>query len=219
MAKPGQLPVHQLAGLRHRARQRSAGRGRSGAGENLCCQLRPGRSCSRPKSMCGRGGFQNAGPERFRHRPSTTKPGEQVTYAYNYINNSGVYAIGSYVRLAAPITEDNKHLAFVPGSYPPSCTGIHAGTAPRADYIDCPIGDLVDGAGAVQRHLHGAGRCRHHQPQQRHQQRRLRHPGKHGQSVHRPSGQDTIMSAATTLVDLAITVSNGGVSSYAVGGR
>lgn len=48
--------------------------------------------------------------------PSTTKPGEQVTYTYNYVNNSGVYALGATVRLAAPITENGLRLAFVPNS-------------------------------------------------------------------------------------------------------
>jgi hypothetical protein len=72
--------------------------------------------------------------------PSITKPGDQITYTYNYANNSGVIALGSKVRVAAPKTENGLFTTFVPGSWPASCTGPHAGAAPRSDYIECEVG-------------------------------------------------------------------------------
>jgi uncharacterized repeat protein (TIGR01451 family) len=151
--------------------------------------------------------------------PSTTKPGEQVTYTYNYVNNSGVYALGSTVRLAAPITENGLHLAFVPNSWPASCTGPHAGTAPRANYIDCPVGDLVAGAGGsfpvtftVPSNAATTG------------PNNVINNGDYDIRANTvspfigPLVKTTISPAATTLVDLGIGVSNGGVPSYLVGG-
>jgi uncharacterized repeat protein (TIGR01451 family)/uncharacterized repeat protein (TIGR02543 family) len=151
--------------------------------------------------------------------PSTTKPGEQVTYTYNYVNNSGVYALGSMVRLAAPITENNLHLAFVPNSWPASCTGPHAGIAPRAEYIECPVGDLVAGAGGsfpvtftVPSNAATTG------------PNNVINNGDYDISANTvspfigPLVKTTISPAATTLVDLGISVSNGSVPSYLVGG-
>lgn len=72
--------------------------------------------------------------------PSTAKPSEQITYTYNYANNSGVIALGSKVRVAAPKTEDGLFTTFVPGSWPASCTGPHTGVSPRSDYLECEVG-------------------------------------------------------------------------------
>ncbi|AVP57138.1 IPTL-CTERM sorting domain-containing protein [Pulveribacter suum] len=85
--------------------------------------------------------------------PSTTEPGQDVTYNYNYSNNSGVIALGTKVRLAAPKTEDGQYTTFVNASIPGNCTGPHAGdvlssgppAVRRGDYIDCDIGLLNDG--------------------------------------------------------------------------
>ncbi len=150
--------------------------------------------------------------------PSTTKPGQQITYTYNYINNSGVLAVGSRVRLAAPITENGLHLAFVPGSWPPGCTGPFAGTAPRADYIDCPVGDLNDGAGGNFNVTFtvpaGAATTAPNN---------IVNNGDYDIRANTvspfigPLVKTTILPAATPTVDLGITVNNGGVSSYAVG--
>ena len=41
--------------------------------------------------------------------PSTTKPGEQVTYTYNYVNNSGVYALGATVRVVSAFHNVTAH--------------------------------------------------------------------------------------------------------------
>lgn len=150
--------------------------------------------------------------------PSTTKPGEQVTYTYNYINNSGVYALDSRVRVAAPVTLDGKYLTFVPGSYPASCTGIHSGISPRADYIDCPVGDLVNGAGGsfpvtftVPADAATSG------------PNNVINNGDYdirASSVSPYIGPlvKTNIVGGTTLVDLGIAIGNGGVPSHAVGG-
>jgi len=150
--------------------------------------------------------------------PSTTKPGEQVTYTYNYINNSGVYALDSRVRVAAPVTLDGKYLTFVPGSYPASCTGIHSGISPRADYIDCPVGDLVNGAGGsfpvtftVPADAATSG---------------PNNVINNGDYDIRASSVSPYIGplvkanivGGTTLVDLGIVIGNGGVPSHAVGG-
>ena len=150
--------------------------------------------------------------------PSTTLPGAQVTYTYSYTNNSGVFALDSWVRLAAPVTEDGKYLTFVPGSYPATCTGIHAGISPRADYIDCPVGDLAAGAGGnfnvsftVPNDAATTGPSN------------IINNGDYDIRASTvspfigPLVKTTIVSG-TTLVDLGITISNGGVPSYAVGG-
>lgn len=151
--------------------------------------------------------------------PSTTKPGEQVTYTYNYVNNSGVYALGSIVRLAAPITENGLPLTFVPNAFPASCSGPHAGTAPRADYIDCPVGDLVAGAGGsfpvtftVPAGAATTG------------PNNVINNGDYDVRANTvspfigPLVKTTISPASTTLIDLGVSVGNGNVPSYLVGG-
>ena len=151
--------------------------------------------------------------------PSTSKPGEQVTYTYNYVNNSGVYALGSMVRLAAPITEDGKKLTFVQGSWPATCTGTHAGTPPRADYIDCPVGDLVAGAG-------GSFPVTFTVPSNAvtTSPNNVINNGDYDVRANTvspfigPLVKTNILSAATTLLDLDIKVSNGNVPSYLVNG-
>ncbi len=76
--------------------------------------------------------------------PSTTKPSEQITYTYTYSNNAGAISVGTKVRVAAPKTEDGLFTTFVPGSYPAYCVGPSAGTAPRAEYLECDVGTLND---------------------------------------------------------------------------
>jgi len=150
--------------------------------------------------------------------PSTTKPGEQVTYNYSYTNNSGVYALDSRVRLAAPVTVDGKYLTFVPGSYPASCSSVQSGVPPRADYIDCPVGDLVNGAGGsfpvtftVPADAATSG------------PNNVINNGDYdirASSVSPYIGPlvRTNIVGGTTLVDLGIAIDNGGVPSHAVGG-
>ncbi|MDR7067351.1 putative repeat protein (TIGR01451 family) [Pseudoxanthomonas japonensis] len=151
--------------------------------------------------------------------PSTTKPGQQVTYTYNYVNNSGVYALGSTVRLAAPFTENGLPLTFVPGSWPATCTGPFTGTAPRGDYIECPVGDLVAGAGGsfpvtftVPAGAATTG------------PNNVINNGDYDVRANTvspfigPLVKATISPAATTLLDLGVSVSNGSVPSYLVGG-
>ncbi len=150
--------------------------------------------------------------------PSTTLPGAQVTYTYNYTNNSGVYALDAWVRLAAPVTVDGKYLTFVPGSYPNTCTGIHAGISPRADYIDCPVGDLIAGAGGsfpvtftVPNDAATTG------------PNNVINNGDYDIRASTVSPfigplVKTTITTGTTLVDLGITIGNSGVPSYAVGG-
>lgn len=150
--------------------------------------------------------------------PSSTKPGEQITYTYSYVNNSGVYALDSRVRLAAPVTVDEKYLTFVPGSWPASCTGIHSGISPRADYIDCPVGDLVNGAGGsfpvtftVPADAATSG------------PNNVINNGDYdirASSVSPYIGPlvKTNVVGGTTLVDLGIAIGNGGVPSHPVGG-
>jgi uncharacterized repeat protein (TIGR01451 family) len=151
--------------------------------------------------------------------PSTTKPGEQVTYNYNYVNNSGVYALGATVRLAAPFTENGLPLTFVPGSWPATCTGPFTGTAPRGNYIDCPVGDLVAGAGGsfpvtftVPAGAATTG------------PNNVINNGDYDVRANTvspfigPLVKTTISPAATSLIDLGVSVSNGSVPSYLVGG-
>ncbi|KAF1726705.1 hypothetical protein CSC78_03890 [Pseudoxanthomonas japonensis] len=151
--------------------------------------------------------------------PSTTKPGEQVTYNYHYVNNSGVYALGSTVRLAAPFTENGLPLTFVPGSWPATCTGPFTGTAPRGNYIDCPVGDLVAGAGGsfpvtftVPAGAATTG------------PNNVINNGDYDVRANTvspfigPLVKTTISPATTTLIDLGVSVSNGSVPSYLVGG-
>lgn len=151
--------------------------------------------------------------------PSTSKPGQQVTYTYNYVNNTGVYALNSVVRIAAPITEDRKKLAFVPGTWPATCTGPHTGTSPRADYIDCPVGDLVAGAG-------GSFPVTFTVPSDAAttSPSNVINNGDYDVRANTvspfigPLVKTNILTASTTLLDLDVKVSNGNVPSYLVNG-
>ena len=77
--------------------------------------------------------------------PSTTKPGEQITYTYNYANGSGAISLGTKVRVAAPKTENGLFTTFEPSSIPSVCTAPSPGVAPRSPFIECDIGALTDG--------------------------------------------------------------------------
>lgn len=151
--------------------------------------------------------------------PSTTKPGEQVTYSYNYANNSGVIALGSKVRVAAPKTENGLFTTFVPGSWPASCTGPHTGVAPRSDYLECEVGtngQLNDGqsgsfnvtytvpAGAA---TSGPNAVVNNGDYDVRSDTASPFIG--------PLIKTSIVPVATPTTDLGVTVTNGGVSSYA----
>ncbi|AKC86182.1 hypothetical protein WQ53_04735 [Pseudoxanthomonas suwonensis] len=155
--------------------------------------------------------------------PSTTKPGEQVTYTYNYVNNTGVYALGSMVRLAAPFTEDSKALTFVSGSYPASCSAVQPATTNplRGAYIECPVGDLVAGDG-------GSFNVTFTVPanaetNQTNAALAVINNGDYDIRANTvspfigPLVKTNIVGAATSLVDMGITVGNGGVPSYLQG--
>ncbi|UCV00370.1 IPTL-CTERM sorting domain-containing protein [Acidovorax radicis] len=151
--------------------------------------------------------------------PSTTKPADQVTYTYSYANNSGVIALGSKVRVAAPKTEDGLFTTFVPGSWPASCTGPHTGVAPRSDYLECEVGSsglLNDGqsgsfnvtftvpAGAA---TSGSNAVVNNGDYDVRSDTASPFIG--------PLVKTAIVPAATPTTDLGVTVTNGGSSSYA----
>lgn len=79
--------------------------------------------------------------------PSSTQPGANITYTYNYINGSGVYALGTKVQITTPFTVDGKPLTFA-SALPAGCTGpLTHNPASRGQYITCDVGDLSDGQG------------------------------------------------------------------------
>lgn len=152
--------------------------------------------------------------------PSTTKPGEQITYTYNYTNNSGVIALGSKVRVAAPITEDGKHTTFVTGSIPPSCSGPHAGAAPRADYIECDVGTqpgsmLNDGqSGSFDVKFTVPADAATTGPNNVVNNGDYDIRSNTTSAFIGPMVKTTVLGAGATVVDLGVTVSNGGAISY-----
>lgn len=81
--------------------------------------------------------------------PSSTQPGNDITYTYNYTNNSGVYALGSEVQITAPFTEDGKPLTFVEADIPANCSkpAVDHVPASRGKYITCDVGDLANNQG------------------------------------------------------------------------
>lgn len=152
---------------------------------------------------------------------STTKPGEQVTYTYNYANNSGVIALGSKVRVAAPKTEDGLFTAFVPGSWPASCTGPHPGTAPRSDYLECEVGTggmLSDGqSGSFNVSFEVPAGAATSGPDAVVNNGDYDIRSDTASPFIGPLVKTNIVAAATPTTDLGVVVSNGGFSSYSAG--
>lgn len=76
--------------------------------------------------------------------PSSTQPGNDITYAYNYTNNSGVFALGTKMQISTPFTEDGKQLTFE-GPIPSVCAGpTDHDPVSRGQYITCDVGDLAN---------------------------------------------------------------------------
>lgn len=168
--------------------------------------------------------------------PTTTKPGEDITYTYNYVNNSGVYALGSKIYVAAPIVAGKQAGADPAGSAPQettfvgtpvgpdgaACDGPHtgSGTSPykRGDYYICNAGDLNNGAsGSFDVTFTVPSTAPTTGPYN------LINNGDYNiyaDSVSPyvgPLVQTGITGSGTTLVDLGVTIDNGGHVSYAVG--
>lgn len=150
--------------------------------------------------------------------PSTTKPGEQITYTYNYTNNSGVIALGSKVRVAAPKTENGLFTTFVSSSWPSSCTGPHVGVAPRADYLECEVGAggmLNDGQSGSFNVTYTVPAGADTTPPSN-----VVNNGDYDirsnttSAFIGPMVKTTVLGAGATVVDLGVTVSNGGAISY-----
>lgn len=168
--------------------------------------------------------------------PSTTQPGENITYTYNYTNNSGVFALGTKIYVAAPIVAGKQNTNDPAGSAPQetsfvgtptgpdgaACDGPHtgAGTSPykRGDYYICNAGDLNNGAsGSFNITFTVPGTAPTTGPYN------LINNGDYNiyaDSVSPyvgPLVQTGITGAGVTLVDLGVTIDNGGKVSYAVG--
>lgn len=151
--------------------------------------------------------------------PSTTKPSEQITYTYNYSNNSGLLAVGSKVRVAAPKTEDGLFTTFVPNSWPTSCTGPTPGVAPRADYLDCEVGPggaLNDGqTGSFNVTFTVPAGAATTAPSNVINNGDYDIRSSTASAFIGPLVKTTILPAATPTTDIGVTVSNGGNTSYA----
>lgn len=163
--------------------------------------------------------------------PSTTKPGEQVTYTYNYSNGSGAIALDSVVRVSAPKTEDGKYTTFDTGSIPPGCTTpptqgeiINASTTPptrRGDYVLCTVGTsgmLNDGqSGSFDMTFNVPVTASTVAPSN------IVNNGDYNISASTvspyigPLVKTTIVPAATPIADLGVAMDNGGVVSYTTG--
>ncbi|MBA6412484.1 hypothetical protein H2508_05110 [Parahaliea sp. F7430] len=81
--------------------------------------------------------------------PSTTQPGQQITYRYDYINSGDLVAADSKVQLAAPFVGNGVATAFfLDDGLPENCVGDPDNNnqpfdgAPRGDYIICNLGDV-----------------------------------------------------------------------------
>lgn len=168
--------------------------------------------------------------------PSTTKPGENITYTYNYVNNSGVFALGTKIHVAAPIVA-GKQATNDPAGPPPQettfvgvpigpdgqpCDGPHtgAGTSPykRGDYYICNAGDLNDGrSGSFDVTFAVPATAPTTGPYN------LINNGDYNIYANSvspyvgPLVQTGIVGAGVALVDLGVTIGNGGKVSYAVG--
>lgn len=162
--------------------------------------------------------------------PTSTKPGEQLTYSYSYINNSGALALDSKVHVAVPITEGQEnarvHTSFgAPSSYPANCVGDSnkanapfSGADGRGDFIVCSVGDLGVGQGGSFDVTFELPNTAPTAPPYN-----VVNNGDYNISANTvspfngPLVQTDILDAATELLDLAVTIGNGGILSYAPG--
>ena len=152
--------------------------------------------------------------------PSVTTPGATIQYTYNYINNSPDMTLGSKVYIAAPITESGKELAFDTSSIPQYCspTPVYPSPNPanRGKYIVCDVGDaggqLNPGQGGsfpisfTVPSTAGAGDVINNGDYNIKSNTVSAYIG--------PMVKTNIVAAATPLVDLAVTVDNGGKVAY-----
>lgn len=167
--------------------------------------------------------------------PSNTKPGEQITYTYNYVNNSGVYALGSKVYVAAPMVAGKQAAADPAGAAPmetifagtPSgpngpCDGPHPGIGispyKRGDYYICDVGDLNDGqSGSFNVTFQVPAGAPTVAPYN------FINNGDYNISANAvspyigPLVKTNILGAADPVVDLGVTIDNGGAISYPPG--
>lgn len=80
--------------------------------------------------------------------PSNALPNDEITYNYNYTNGSGVYALGTEVEITAPFTANGLPLTFVENEIPDNCAGPEThDPAARGQYIVCDVGDLANNQG------------------------------------------------------------------------
>ena len=152
--------------------------------------------------------------------PSVTTPGATIQYTYNYINNSPDMTLGSKVYLAAPKTENGLELAFDLTSIPANCSATPVYPTPnpanRGRYIVCDVGDaggqLNPGQGGsfpisfTVPPVAVAGDVVNNGDYNIYSNTVSAYIG--------PMVKTNIVAAATPLVDLAVTVGNGGKVTY-----
>lgn len=168
--------------------------------------------------------------------PSTTKPSEDITYTYNYVNNSGVFALGTKIYVAAPIVAGKQASGDPAGSAPQEttfvgtptgpdglpCDGPHTGDGAspykRGNYYICNAGDLNDGqSGSFDVKFTVPATAPTTGPYN------LINNGDYNIYANSvspyvgPLVQTGITGSAATLVDLGVAIDNGGKVSYAVG--
>ncbi|QXL83590.1 IPTL-CTERM sorting domain-containing protein [Comamonas sp. NLF-1-9] len=152
--------------------------------------------------------------------PSVTTPGAAIQYTYNYVNNSPDMTLGSKVYVAAPKTENGLELDFDTSSIPSYCSATPVYPSPnpasRGKYIVCDVGgaggQLNPGEGGsfpISFTVPGAAVAGD-----------VINNGDYNISSNTvsayigPMVKTNIVAAATPLVDLAVTVDNGGKVAY-----
>lgn len=152
--------------------------------------------------------------------PSVTTPGATVEYTYNYINNSEDMTLGSKVYIAAPKTEANLELDFDLATIPSYCSATPVYPSPnpasRGKYIVCDVGgaggQLNPGEGGsfpISFTVPGTAVAGD-----------VINNGDYNISSNTvsayigPMVKTNIVAPATPLVDLAVTVDNGGKVAY-----
>lgn len=152
--------------------------------------------------------------------PSVTTPGATIQYTYNYINNSPDMTLGSKVYVAAPITENGLELAFDTSSIPSYCsqTPVYPSPNPasRGKYIVCDVG----GAGGQLNPGQGGSFPISFTVPNGASSGDVINNGDYNIKSNTvsayigPMVKTNIVAAATPLVDLAVTVDNGGKIAY-----
>ena len=153
--------------------------------------------------------------------PAVTTPGATIEYTYNYINNSPDITLGSKVYVAAPKTENGLELDFDTSSIPANCAPNPPGypspnLANRGKYTICDVGgaggQLNPGQGGsfpIKFTVPGSATAGD-----------VINNGDYNISSNTvspyigPMVKTNIVAAATPLVDLAVTVDNGGKIAY-----